>query len=66
MSGCWLDCKDWLDLTENVCIFQINIEYVLQYVDTTESKPQRFGATSCKSSTLDKLQISRTIFGISC
>ena len=31
-----------------------------------ESKPQRLGATNCKSSTSDKLQTFRTIFGISC
>ena len=30
------------------------------------SKPQRLGATNCKSSTSDKLQTFRTIFGISC
>ena len=30
------------------------------------SKPQRLCATNCKSSTPDKLQIFRTIFGISC
>ena len=30
------------------------------------SKPQRLCATNGKSSTLDKLQIFRTIFGISC
>ena len=29
------------------------------------SKPQRLGATNCKSSTSDKLQTFRTIFGIS-
>ena len=29
-------------------------------------KPQRMCATNCKSSTPDKLQIFRTIFGISC
>ena len=31
-----------------------------------KSKPQRLCATNCKSSTADKLQIFRTIFGISC
>jgi len=30
------------------------------------SKPQRLGVTNCKSSTSDKLQTFRTIFGISC
>ena len=30
------------------------------------SKPQRLCAKNCKSSTPDKLQIFRTIFGISC
>ena len=30
------------------------------------SKPQRLCATNCKSSTPDKLQTFRTIFGISC
>ena len=30
------------------------------------SKPQRLGAANCKSFTSDKLQIFRTIFGISC
>ena len=30
------------------------------------SKPQRLCATNCKSSTPDKLQLFRTIFGISC
>ena len=30
------------------------------------SKPQRLGATNYKSFTSDKLQISTTIFGISC
>ena len=31
-----------------------------------ESKPQRLGAINCQSSTSDKLQTFRTIFGISC
>ena len=31
-----------------------------------KSKPQSLCATNCKSSTPDKLQIFRTIFGISC
>ena len=30
------------------------------------SKPQRLGATNCQSSTSDKLQTFRTIFGNSC
>ena len=30
------------------------------------SKPQRFSVKNCKSSTSDKLQTFRTIFGISC
>ena len=30
------------------------------------SKPQRLGATNCKSSTSDKLQTFIIIFGISC
>ena len=30
------------------------------------SKPQRFSVKNCKSSTPDKLQTFRTIFGISC
>ena len=30
------------------------------------SKPQRMGATNCKSSPSDKLQTFRTIYGISC
>jgi hypothetical protein len=30
------------------------------------SKPQRLGAINCKSSTSDKLQTFRSIFGISC
>ena len=30
------------------------------------SKPQGLGATNCKSSTSDKLQTFKTIYGISC
>jgi len=30
------------------------------------SKPQRFSVKNCKSSTPDKLQTIKTIFGISC
>mgnify|MGYP001421615401 CR=1 FL=1 len=30
------------------------------------SKPQRLRASNCKSSTSDKLEMFRTIFGISC
>ena len=40
----------------------------MAYLDPTSnpgSKPQRLGATNCKSSTSDKLQKFRTIFGIS-
>ena len=42
---------------------------IMAYLDPASnpgSKPQRLGATNCKSSTSDKLQKFRTIFGISC
>ena len=42
---------------------------IMAYLDPASnpgSKPQRLGATNCKSSTSDKLQAFRTIFGISC
>ena len=42
---------------------------IMAYLDPAfnpGSKPQRLGVTSCKSSTSDKLQTFRTIFGISC
>jgi hypothetical protein len=38
----------------------------LDPVSTPGSKPQRLGATNFKSSTSEKLQTFRTIFGISC
>ena len=38
----------------------------LEPASNTGSKPQRLGVTNCKSSTSDKLQTFRTIFGISC
>ena len=41
----------------------------MAYLDRTSKPgpiPQRFSVKSCKSSTLDKLQTFKTIFGISC
>ena len=45
------------------------LDIIMAYFDLASnpgSKPQRLGATNCKSSTSDKLQTFRTIFGISC
>ena len=42
---------------------------IMAYLDPASnpgSKPQRLGVTNCKSSTSDKLQTFRTLFGISC
>jgi hypothetical protein len=42
---------------------------IMAYLDPATnlgSKPQRLGVINCKSSTSDKLQTFRTIFGISC
>jgi hypothetical protein len=41
----------------------------MAYLDSASnpgSKPQRFSVKNCKSSTSDKLQKYKTIFGISC
>ena len=38
----------------------------LDLASNPRSKPQRLCGTNCKSSTPDKLQIFRNIFGISC
>ena len=42
---------------------------IMAYLDPASnprSKPKRLGAANCKSSTSDKLQTLKTIFGISC
>ena len=42
---------------------------LMAYLDPVfdpRSKPQRLGATNCKSSTSDKFQTFRIIFGIFC
>ena len=42
---------------------------LMAYLDPASNlrpKPQRFSAKKCKSSTSDKLQTFKTIFGISC
>ena len=47
-------------------ITKLDIMAYLDPASNPRSKPQRLCATNCKSSTPDKLQTFRTIFGISC
>ena len=47
-------------------ITRLDIMAYLDPASNPRSKPQRLCATNCKSSTPDKLQTFRTIFGISC
>ena len=42
------------------------VERLLGWISNPGSKPLILGATNCKSSTSDKLQTFKTIFGISC
>ena len=47
-------------------ITRLDIMAYLEPASNFGSKPQRLDAANCKSSTPDKLQTFRTIFGISC
>ena len=47
-------------------ITRLDIMAYLDPASNPRSKPQRLCATNCKSSTPDKLQTFRTIFGIYC
>ena len=47
-------------------ITRLDLKAHLDPASNPRSKPQRLCTTNCKSTTPDKLQIFRTIFGISC
>ena len=66
----WFDDNDFLCLASFKALDRLLGKLdLMAYLDPASnpwSKPQRFSVRNCKSSTPDKLQTFKSIFGISC